>query len=79
MLAAELRSRRCHDPSYLVGPLRLRLLFHLQDISPERTEFLFKVRLREWAVAVGQLQSDICPVFRPQRVEHGRKHDASPP
>ena len=58
-----------------VGPLGRRFRFHLQDVSPKRAEFLFKVRLRWWAVAVGQLQSDICPVFRPQRVDHGGKHD----
>ena len=60
----------------LVRPLRLRFLFHRQDVSPERVEFLFKTRLVEWVVAVGQFRSDICPVLWPQRVEHGWKHDA---
>jgi hypothetical protein len=70
------QSRRHDDPNCSVRPLRLRFLFHLKDVSPECAEFLFKVRLRKRAVAVGQLQSDICPVFWPQRVEHGWKHDA---
>ena len=57
------QSRRHDDPSCSVRPLRLRFLFHLKDVSPECAEFLFKVRLRKRAVAVGHLQSDICPVF----------------
>jgi len=57
-------------------PLRLCLLFHLQDVSPELVEFLVKTRLVERVVAVGQSQSNICPVLWPQRVERGRKHDA---
>src|SRR4029450_6688394 len=58
------------------GPLRLRFLFHLQDISPKPVEFLVKPRLGERVVAVGEFQSNICPVLWPQRVECRWKHDA---
>src|SRR5262249_27792724 len=57
-------------------PLRLRFLFHLQDISPNSVEFLFKPLLVERVGAIGEFQSNICPVLWPQRVERGRKHDA---
>lgn len=59
-----------------IGPLSPRFMFHLQNISGERTELRFKVRLKWWAVAVCQLQGDICPVFWPQRLDHRREHDA---
>src|SRR5271169_6193917 len=59
-----------------VSALRLRFLFHIQNVPPDRAKFLFKVRLGERAIAVGQLQGDICPVLYSERVEHGRKHDA---
>jgi hypothetical protein len=59
-----------------VGPLSLRFSFHLQDVSSERVEFLFKTRLVEWVVAVGPFQSNIGPVLWPQRGKRGRKHDA---
>src|SRR5258707_9683454 len=55
-----------------VGPLSLRFSFHLQDVSSECVEFLFKSRLVECVVAIGPFQSDICPVLWPQRVKRGR-------
>jgi len=60
----------------LIKPLRLRFGFYLEDLSPERIEFLFKTRLAERVVAISQLQRNICPVLRPQRLERGRKEDA---
>src|SRR4249920_1181271 len=60
----------------LVSPLRVRFPFHLQDVSPEPIEFLFKGRQIERVLAVGHLQSDVCPVLWAQHVERSRKQDA---
>jgi hypothetical protein len=59
----------------LIKRLRLRFGFYLEDLSPERAEFLFKTRLAQRVVPISQFQGDIYPVLRPQRVERGRKED----
>jgi len=52
------------------------LSFQFKDASPQRVEFLFNVRVRQWVVAVCKFEGNFCPISWPQRLECSWKHES---